>query len=255
MVSTSIRRGALVGGSALLLWGCGLVGDVDERRLALDPPSPLDLLYHDLAVEIESIKPCYLIGPDVGSVAGLNAPGTRAAFTRSSCFFRVAVNRRDPDLCRPVRSVGTLWHSGADLGASRCRELAAGHGPRYLSGFAQSEGVGPLLTVLGFSDAERTALLADAAASACVLHGRVLFERLDHAPGAASPAEREVMRAMPWQGSRRACPRPALPRSPASQRLHRRGTTPARRRSHGQAWRPARMRDTRASRAVRPCTG
>ena len=106
----------------LLLSGCGLVGDPDERVMFPPEPDPLEHRYVELAGQMATEKPCFLISHNSVSVAPLNSPGTRAQYIRSHCFSTVAQRTASPELCEQVVSVSTLLYPGHRNNREQCME-------------------------------------------------------------------------------------------------------------------------------------
>lgn len=107
-----------------VLTGCGLSGDPDERTFFPSDPDPKEYQYVNLARQIASEKPCYLISHNSVSVMPLNSPGTRAKYVRSHCFSTVARRTARPELCEHVESVSTLLYAGHRNGREQCIQAA-----------------------------------------------------------------------------------------------------------------------------------
>lgn len=138
------------------LTGCGFVGDPDQRVLFPSQPHDTEYQYVNLARQIASEKPCYLISPDGISVAPFNASGTRAIQLRSRCFAAVAERAARPELCEHVVSVSTVLYSGHAIDGDQCiRE--ADHG-QARSGVGVMDDAA-MFELAGFSDADIDALM------------------------------------------------------------------------------------------------
>ncbi|MCK8516340.1 hypothetical protein M0534_08380 [Methylonatrum kenyense] len=175
---------------ATLLSGCGFVGDPDQRVLFPSQPHDTEYQYANLARQIASEKPCYLISPDSISVAPFNASGTRAIQLRSRCFATVAERAARPELCEHVVSVSTLLYSGHANDRARClRE--ADHG-QARSGVGVVE-EGAMFELAGFSDADIDGLMQahqlPADARYCLVFSPEFFDAIDHMPRFSSEDE------------------------------------------------------------------
>ena len=235
--SRSASRMALVGAVTLAsTTGCGLFSDADEKRYFGEtrPSGELEYQYLALASEMHSVKPCYLIHADSLSKAAFNSPGNQASLVRSECFSAVASASGDAQPCDKVRSVSTLFLSGANLDSDACHRAARARGsiaygldvPRVvaLSGFEEGE-VDEYLAAEGRFSSPRIAgryrqqrpSLYWGEVRRHLLHSEEFFDRIDDLEGHAASADRAAMSALPWQ------PRPQRPwqlperRSPLSQ--------------------------------------
>lgn len=144
----------------LSMSGCGALSDADDRIFSSDwrKPEPVESLLLALASDIWSEKPCYLIHPESLWVAGFSSGGTRVGYLRSTCFFEVAEATGNAGLCDKVRSVSTLFASGAGLNREACiRYATTGH-----SAVSRRLDIEDVLTLAGYEIAEVDAFLVSA---------------------------------------------------------------------------------------------
>ena len=202
----------------LLLSGCGVISDADEKIIFKQhrEPQALELQFLDLARYLDSAKPCYLIHPQSLVKAPFNPDGSRVSFVRSTCFRDVAFHAGDDSLCQKVRSVSTLLLSGAELNEKNCRETATGYGRvsnnlnvqkiLMLAGYSESDVDASLVVAGRFSTAtealqsrQQSLVHYWAEVRETVLHSREFFERIDELPGFADSRDRTDMAAISWQ--------------------------------------------------------
>ena len=205
------------------LGGCGLFSDADEKFYFGDTRNPdaLEYEYRDLAIELHSIKPCYLIHPQSLSRGGFGPVGNQVSLLRSRCFAAVAESSGDERLCDKVRSASTLFSSGANLNAESCRRVARiNHGSRVKSGVSFSLDVPEIVSLAGYDEAEIDAYLVsegrfsslEAAmryrrdqsstywneAKMTLLHTEEFFDRIAHMPGFGTSDDQRKMNALGW---------------------------------------------------------
>ncbi|MCH8543870.1 MAG: hypothetical protein LAT61_09900 [Alcanivorax sp.] len=213
-------RGGLLAG-LLALSGCGVISGADEQIGFSQPrePDAVEFQFLYLARHLDSPKPCYLIHPKSLTRSAFNAQGTRVRYVRSGCFRDVAFHTGDAALCQHVRSVSTLFLSGARLDAAACRDSATGNGR-----VSNSLNVPAIVALAGYTDEEvdrflvareRFPSVAEAAEARrqdaarheyevrdVLLHSRAFFERIDSLPGFADADDRAAIAAVPWQPRR-----------------------------------------------------
>ncbi|WP_017926891.1 hypothetical protein [Thioalkalivibrio sp. HL-Eb18] len=184
----------------VLLAGCGWVGQPDERVLFPSEPDAREYLYVDLARQIASEKPCYLISPASISVAPLSSPGTRAAQLRSRCFATVAQRAARPELCKQVGSVSTLFYSGNANSQERCIQEASQGRPRAGAGMIDHDA---LFVLAGFSEAEIDALMLahqlPKNGRYCLVFSPEFFDAIEQMPRFASEDELIGMDDLKWE--------------------------------------------------------
>ena len=201
---------------AVVISGCGILSDADEKIYFTETrqPDELEYQYSALGSVIHSAKPCYLIHPDSLRKAGFNDVGSQVSFVRSSCFFVVAAATGDQDICANVRSVSTIFLSGADRNASLCRQVAGS------GGFGDSLDVPAIVALAGYSQHEVDLYLASQERFSTaevamhyrqeqpdtywgevrrhLLHSADFFERIGSLPSFGTPADQAIMNAMTW---------------------------------------------------------
>jgi len=230
---TALGWGALLAiASALALSGCGLASDADDKIYfgALRQPEALEHQYLDLAIEIDSTKPCFLIARDSVVRAGFNSVGNQVSYLRSRCLAQVAAHTADASLCAQVRSVSTLFYSGAKLDRVNCRRNAAASGGRIsssldvpsmvaLAGYDETAVNAHLVSEGRFSSEEVAARWRLDAPGRYwdevrrhLLHSEQFFRRIEELPGYGDSADLARMGSVAWQ------PRYIRPFPPLEQR-------------------------------------
>ena len=215
---------------ATLINGCGVFSDADEKRYGdTRQPDALERHYLALANELQSSKPCYLIHPESLIRSGFNAVGSQVALKRSRCFFVVARASGAPDLCEKVRSVSTIFLSGADMNTQLCRRVASvrggyGYGldvPRIvaLAGYTEEEVDAYLVSEERFSSLDVARRYRQERSSTYwgevrrhLLHSEAFFERIDRLPSFGTAQDAAEMGTLAWK------PRPQRPWVPPEQR-------------------------------------
>lgn len=184
----------------VLLTGCGLFGDPDKRVIFPPKPDPLEYQYVDLARQMSSEKPCYLISQNSVSVAALNSPGTRARNFRSHCFSTVARRAARPELCKNVFSVSTLLYPGHYNDRERCIEEA--------DQATASGGVGiidhnDMFELAGFSDVEIYELMQAYQlpdnGRYCLIFSPEFFGAIERMPRFSSEDDMDQMNNVKWK--------------------------------------------------------
>ena len=209
---------------SVLLGGCGLFSDADEKFLFGDTrkPDALEYEYRALANELNSIKPCYLIHPQSLSKGGFGPVGNQASLLRSRCFAAVAGNSGDERLCDKVRSASTLFSSGANLNAELCRQKARiNHGRSIKSRVDFSLDVPQIVSLSGYDEEEIDAYLVSEGrfsslgaamryrrdqsstywneVKMTLLHTEEFFDRIAHMPGFGTTDDQGKMNALMWE--------------------------------------------------------
>lgn len=200
----------------VLVGGCGLLSDADEKIIFGETRKPIDLEreYRALASEIQSFKPCYLIHPDSLRKSGFASIGNQVSYLRSRCFLAVARQTGDRDICSSVRSVSTIFLSGADMNADLCRQVAGsgGSSPSLdvelmvgLAGYTKGEVDAYLVIEQRFTSLEAASRFRREKPDVYwgevrrhLLHSADFFERTRSFPGFASAADEAKMRSLPW---------------------------------------------------------
>lgn len=184
----------------LLLSGCGLMGDPDERVFFPPGADPREYHYVKLARQLASEKPCYLISGESVSVAPLNSPGTRAQLVRSQCFATVARRAARPELCEHVVSVNTFLYPGHRNDRERCIEAA--------EQATASAGIGiidhdAMFRLAGFSDEEIDDRLQahqlPPDGRYCLIFSPEFFERIEQMPRFSPDDDLETMKTIEWR--------------------------------------------------------
>jgi hypothetical protein len=197
---------------------CGALSDAEDKVFSSGwrQPEPVETLFLNLASDLWSEKPCYLIHPKSMRVAGFNSVGTQVSYVRSTCFRDVAEATNNPRLCDQVRSVSTLMLSGADLNREACVRATAGH-----SAVARGLDMPAILELAGYDAAAVDEFLASAgrfSSPAVARHFRDnepgifwnevrqyviasprFFEQIDHLPGFATAEDLEAMKRIEWR--------------------------------------------------------
>jgi|GEM_PF-1466438 len=184
----------------LVFSGCGLSGNPDKRVILPPKPDPLESQYLDLARQLGSEKPCYLISSASVFVAPFNSPGTRASFIRSRCFHNAAQATARPELCEQVSSVNTLLYPGYHNNRERCLEDADRE--------KVSSGVGiidhnTMFEIVGFTKEEISDLMQKHELPKhgvyCLLFSREFFERIVELPNFGSDEDLKRAKSLEWQ--------------------------------------------------------
>ncbi len=234
------RKACRAGISAVALsalTACGLVSDADDKRFRVQSPERLEILYQDLAVAMHSAKPCFLISPESVRKTAFNAVGSQVSYLRSRCFSSVAWNTGQAGYCSHVRSVSTVFLSGATMNAPLCRRLARSSGG-VSSALRPAVDLPELMEVMGVTPVELDAWLSEegrlrsrevaaryredapqvywSQVESTIIHTRRFFDALDDAPAFGSAADRERMQALRW------APRQLFTSTPPEQRDPRR---------------------------------
>jgi hypothetical protein len=202
----------------MFISACGVFSDADEKIYFSDTrrPDAIEYQYLALASEIHSAKPCYLVHPDSLRKGAFNSVGNQAAYERSECFFAVAISTGDAEICDKVRSVSTVFLSGADFNANSCRRQATGRGgisydldvPQIvaLAGYTESEVDSYLVAEGRFSSIETASRYRQDRSNTYwgevrrnLLHSAEFFERIGHLRGFGTSADQAEMRAMIWK--------------------------------------------------------
>ena len=110
-------------------------------------PNVFEAAYEYLAIHLDAPELCDKMSPDTvehGPIFG-NAD-MRIRYLQSMCFFNMAAKRRDPSLCRRVRTISTFWRDGSGVTEDACRGAIAkgAAGGNY--------GTGMVLGVMGYPD-------------------------------------------------------------------------------------------------------
>lgn len=171
----------------------GASGCADSSGGAWKKPDRLELEYRALALSMGSMKPCLLISPKSMEFAAFNAPGTRYAWLRSTCFFEVAVNTRDAALCERAIPVPPEIEEKTSTNPARCRELAKG-GRVYHSG---SPNLKVLLQKMGYSNDEIQARLRQRRDE--LVRSAEFFNRIQRLPNFGGPESAKELDAIAWR--------------------------------------------------------
>ena len=112
-------------------------------------PNAFEAAYEYLAITLDAPELCERISPDTvehGPIFGNS--DMRIRYLQSMCFFNMAAKRRDPSLCKRVRTISTFWRDGSGVTADTCRGAIA-KGP-----WGGNYGTGMVLGVMGYPDEE-----------------------------------------------------------------------------------------------------
>lgn len=201
---------------SVLISGCGLLSDADEKIYFSEIRQPVELEYQFLALanEIHSAKPCYLIHPDSLRRAAFHAVGSQVTNIRSQCFLVVAGASGDAQLCDQVRSVSTVFLSGVNMNATACRQRVGLGSGSYnldvqklvaLAGYTEDEVDVDLVAAGRFSSVEVARRYRQESPGTYwgevrrhLLHTNDFFERIGSLPGFGTAADRAIMNALTW---------------------------------------------------------
>lgn len=115
--------------------------------------------YNSIAVTRRDPNLCYRIAPDAYSGAGNDPRGLQISYVRSRCLFEVAAFRRDPELCKDVRTLSTAFLDGSSINAEACRTAATTPpAPSYGIGGTQVE---LFVRLLGYLESDASAPLEE----------------------------------------------------------------------------------------------
>ena len=130
--------------TAVLVAGAGIVLAAKTHA-----PNVFESAYEYLAITLDAPELCDKISPDTvehGPIFGNS--DMRIRYLQSMCFFNMAAKRRDPSLCRRVRTISTFWRDGSGVTEDACRGAIA-KGP-----WGGNYGTGVVLGVMGYPDEE-----------------------------------------------------------------------------------------------------
>jgi hypothetical protein len=101
--------------------GCGLVKLVFSPSYPNSYPNKFEWSYEGIALNIKNADLCYKISPLPFTEVMFGVPGLKTSYKRSSCFFRVAEQTMNPDLCKNVISRNPYWGpDGSKLSKEEC---------------------------------------------------------------------------------------------------------------------------------------
>lgn len=117
-------------------------------------PNRYELAYQTIASWLEKPDMCYKISKQtVDAGAGFNPRGTQISYSRSSCFYTVALNAKNPFFCDEVKPLSTLSVDGSKISKEECQKMIQ-EGFRAKSGNGSFGIEGPrwLLMEMGYTE-------------------------------------------------------------------------------------------------------
>ena len=120
-------------------------GEISEGER---PPTPLELAFTALALDMEWHEPCLRIHPEAVVRAPFNSSGTRIYHERARCFFLLAHSTLNPHFCRFVVEAKSFWLGGDYFSASNC-EAVVGQGRSFKARLSLDHEL--LLKALGYT--------------------------------------------------------------------------------------------------------
>ena len=126
------------------------------------PPEALERAYVGLALDFESHEICKRISPKAMERNAGNTPGRQIYFTRSECFFFLALRTLNPFLCGEVVQAKAFMMNGRGFTQKQCEqevnELARGNRRFEADITFDHQGV---LRAAGYTDAHVKAVIKD----------------------------------------------------------------------------------------------
>jgi peroxiredoxin len=114
----------------------------------------LEIEYVELAKGSRLPQFCERIYPGATGGAGFNPRGSQSWFTRSLCYYDLAIATGNPIFCDQVHPYSTLFTSGSDYSASECRKKVARPEPRSGPPMNLIISVKPILLTMGYTEAK-----------------------------------------------------------------------------------------------------
>lgn len=117
-------------------------------------PNSFEWSYYGIAIDIDSADLCYKISPKAVTTAAWGSEGHKITSTRSDCFYTVAVQTHNPDLCQNVKPIKTKFLDGSKLSPTNCEAEASGKGDNSRVG--ASDDYELILRLLGYINEDLT---------------------------------------------------------------------------------------------------
>src|SRR5450759_833526 len=121
-------------------------------------PNKFEWSYVGMAYDFALPALCYQISPKATLTAGFSSSGHQITYTRSECFLNVAIKTSNKDLCKEVKSISTLFLSGANVSPEACIEEIDRKSKSNLSTTPAAE---LILKFLGYTDADLLTILTN----------------------------------------------------------------------------------------------
>lgn len=186
-----------------MLAGCDLLQPL-KVLIAGREVKPLEHQYLYLGSFMRSSKPCHLISKQALLFAPLNPDGLRYRYARTECFYYVAVNTQNAQLCdRLVDVPGWLdrWHTSLP---EHCRGVVARGNIKY----GDSLDLSVILHAMDYSEEEIEQRLATPRETPFT---EEFFYRIEQMPHFGSAADMREMKAMTWVPPPPPMPMPCFP--------------------------------------------
>ncbi|MEK6563663.1 MAG: hypothetical protein AABZ65_01385 [Candidatus Omnitrophota bacterium] len=131
---------------------------VGDRESAEDPKwkdcrdaNELEWSYMGIALDMKSPAMCYRISPRATMGGGFASPGDQIEYARSSCFYALATELKNKELCNEVKSISTPYLDGSAISKDSCIQDIDNNSSRGEGAVSDAES---LLRKMGYVEAD-----------------------------------------------------------------------------------------------------